>query len=169
MAIRHARRFCEKHPRTASRIEKFLDLIVVELEEGLAKSEILKDAERPMGPVISERASRPLISEADPEVRYEAIHQIVKVAEEKLMDGTPPPQRMNLVEPIDSDMGPIGPEFLSDSHQSLDSSPSPSSSDSSPAASIALIRSATVLFGYPTSRPIAARDRTPDRHKSRMA
>ena len=81
--------FCEKHPRTASRIEKFLDQIVVELEEELAKSEIFQGENGPMGPVISERASRPLISETDPEVRYEAIHQIVKAAEEKHMDGRP--------------------------------------------------------------------------------
>ena len=70
--------FCEKHPKTASRIEKFLDQIVVELEEELAKSEIFQGGNGPNGPVISERASRPLISETDPEVRYEAIHQIVK-------------------------------------------------------------------------------------------
>jgi phage N-6-adenine-methyltransferase len=81
--------FCEKHPKTASRIEKFLDLIVVELDEELAKSEIFQGGNGPNGPVISEGASRPLISETDPDVRYEAIHQIVKVAEEKHMDGLP--------------------------------------------------------------------------------
>lgn len=62
---------------------------MVELEEELAKSEIFQGENGPMGPVISERASRPLISETDPEVRYEAIHQIVKAAEEKHMDGRP--------------------------------------------------------------------------------
>jgi hypothetical protein len=70
-------------------VVNLLDQIVVELDEELAKSEIFQGGNGPNGPVISEGASRPLISETDPDVRYEAIHQIVKVAEEKHMDGHP--------------------------------------------------------------------------------
>ena len=82
--------FCEKHPSVASRIEGFLDNVIAELEKEVAQSEILRDEKLPMGNIVSERASRPLISEKSPEVRKEAIHQIVKSAEEKILDGKKP-------------------------------------------------------------------------------
>ncbi len=82
--------FCEKHPDTAARIEAFLDMIVEELEQEVAKSEILAPEKPPMGSIITERASRPLISEHRPEIRREAIQQIVKAAEQKLIDGEKP-------------------------------------------------------------------------------
>ncbi len=56
----------------------------------VTKSEILKDEKLPMGNVVSEGASRPLISEKSPEVRKEVIQQIVKSAEEKVIDGRRP-------------------------------------------------------------------------------
>jgi len=73
--------FCEKHPSVASRIENFLDNVIAELEKGVAHSEILQCEKLPMGAIISERASRPLVSEKSPEVRKEAIQQIVKAIE----------------------------------------------------------------------------------------
>ncbi len=82
--------FCEKHPKTAEQIEAYLNKILPLLEELAAESEILNDGPRAMAPELSERASRPLIYEKDPEVRQEAIKQIVKVAEEKVMDGKKP-------------------------------------------------------------------------------
>jgi len=56
----------------------------------LAESEILNDESRPIGPILSEGASRPLIQERDPEIREMATQQIVKRAEEKLLDGKKP-------------------------------------------------------------------------------
>jgi hypothetical protein len=44
----------------------------------LANNEILKDEKLPMGNIVSERASRPLISEKSSEVRKEAIQQKAK-------------------------------------------------------------------------------------------
>jgi hypothetical protein len=44
----------------------------------LAKSEILCGESGPIGPVLTEGASRPLISEKSPEVRKEAIQQKAK-------------------------------------------------------------------------------------------
>jgi hypothetical protein len=44
----------------------------------LANSEILKDEKLPIGNIVSEGASRPLISEKSPEVRKEAIKQKAK-------------------------------------------------------------------------------------------
>ena len=73
---------CEKHPSVASRIESFLDNVIAELEREVTKSEILRDEKLPIGNVVSEGASRPLISEKSPEVRKEVIQQIVKSAEE---------------------------------------------------------------------------------------
>jgi len=80
--------FCEKHPKTAERIEKFLDKILPLLEEEVAKSEILKGALKPKGPIISETASRELLGE-DEKTRREMARQIVKKAEEKAIDGKP--------------------------------------------------------------------------------
>jgi len=44
----------------------------------LANSEILKDEKLPIDKVVTEWASRPLISEKSPEVRKEAIQQKAK-------------------------------------------------------------------------------------------
>jgi len=82
--------FCKKHPDTATRIDAFLDQIVGELEKIVAQSEILKHDNTPTVGIITERASSPLISEKDPEIRKEALEQIVKVAENKVMDGERP-------------------------------------------------------------------------------
>jgi ParB family transcriptional regulator, chromosome partitioning protein len=92
--------FCEKHPDTAARIESFLDLMIAELAPEIAKSEILNTENTPMGTILTERSSRPLISEKDPETRQEAIKQIVKVAEEKAMDGVKPQVTENEVRQI---------------------------------------------------------------------
>jgi protein gp37 len=78
--------FCEKHPKTAERIDIFLNEIIVELETEVAKSEILSGYSRPIGPVLTEGASRPLISEHDPNVRQKAYKQIVKAVEDKVID-----------------------------------------------------------------------------------
>jgi len=56
----------------------------------VSKSEILKPEKTAMAEIITERACRPLISEKSPEVRNEAIRQIVKVAEDKVIDGKGP-------------------------------------------------------------------------------
>jgi DNA-binding ferritin-like protein (Dps family) len=82
--------FCEKHPKTAERIEAYLNKILPLLEELAAESEILNDGSRAMAPELTERASRPLIYEKDPEIRQKAIKQIVKLAEEKVIDGKRP-------------------------------------------------------------------------------
>ena len=82
--------FCEKHPDTAKLIEGYLDKILPLLEEAATKSDILNDGKKTMVPELSERASRPLISEKSPEVRKEAIQQIVKATEEKIIDGRRP-------------------------------------------------------------------------------
>jgi hypothetical protein len=78
--------FCEKHPKTAERIDIFLNEIIVELETEIAKSEILSGDSRPIGPVLTEGASRPLIFEHDQNVRQKAYKQIVKAVEEKVID-----------------------------------------------------------------------------------
>jgi len=57
------------------------------LEKEVAKSDILKYENAPIGAYITEGASRPLIYEHRPEVRKEAIQQIVKKVEEKTMCG----------------------------------------------------------------------------------
>lgn len=76
----------EKHPETAREIEAFLDKIIPILEQEVSKSEVLSPENPAMADIVSERASRPLISEKSPEVRKEAIQQIVKSAEE-MADG----------------------------------------------------------------------------------
>lgn len=73
--------FCEKHPRTAEQIEEFLDKIVVTLEMEVAQSEILAPEKPAIAQILSETASRPLISERDKNIRQSAIKQIVKAAE----------------------------------------------------------------------------------------
>ena len=82
--------FCEKNPRTVEQIEVYLDKIVPLLEELSAESEILNSGNTAIALELSETASRPLISEKDPEVRKEAMQQIVTLAEEKVMDGKKP-------------------------------------------------------------------------------
>ena len=82
--------WCKKAPQTAARITKFLEDIWPELEAEIAKSEILEPENCPIGQILSETASRPLVSIKDPKTRSEVMTQIVKVAEEKLMDGVKP-------------------------------------------------------------------------------
>ena len=82
--------FCEKNPRTVEQIEVYLDKIVPLLEELSAESEILNSGNTAIALELSETASRPLISEKDPEVRKEAMQQIVTLAEEKVMDSKKP-------------------------------------------------------------------------------
>ena len=60
----------------------------------VTKSEILRDEKLPIGNVVSEGASRPLISEKSPEVRKEVIQQIVKSAEEKVIAAATSKRRM---------------------------------------------------------------------------
>ncbi|MEI2763492.1 DUF5131 family protein [Methanothrix soehngenii] len=82
--------FCEKHPRTAEQIEEFLDKIVVTLEMEVAQSEILAPEKPAIAQILSETASRPLISERDKNIRQSAIKQIVKAAENKVIRGEKP-------------------------------------------------------------------------------
>ena len=79
--------FCNKDPNTVGRIEAYLDKILPLVEELTTKSEILLDKNMPIVNIVSETASRSLVSEKDPEVRKEAMRRIVKLAEEKVMDG----------------------------------------------------------------------------------
>jgi hypothetical protein len=82
--------FCEKHPDTAELITVYLEKIIPLLEEVAAKSEILNNGSKTMVPQLSERASRPLISEKDPTICKAVMEQIVKKAEEKILDGQKP-------------------------------------------------------------------------------
>ena len=82
--------FCKKHPDTGRRIEVYLDQIIPLIDELTAESEILLEENPPLGGIVSEKASRPLFSEKDPEVKKEAMQQIVTLAEEKAMDGKKP-------------------------------------------------------------------------------
>jgi len=109
--------FCEKHPRTAERIETYLDEILKTLSEEVARSEILKQEFMPNGTepttldtdenvgrgakttkdkdtiriydVLTEGASRPILSEPK-EKRHDIIKEIVKAAEEKVIDDKEP-------------------------------------------------------------------------------
>jgi hypothetical protein len=71
-------------------IEAYLDKIVPLLDKLSAESEILNNGSTAKAKVLTERASRPLVSEKDPEVQREAMQQIVTLAEEKVMDGKKP-------------------------------------------------------------------------------
>jgi hypothetical protein len=82
--------FCEKNPRTVEQIEVYLDKIVPLLDKLSAESEILNNGSTAIALELSETASRPLVSEKDPEVQREAMQQIVTLAEEKVMDGKKP-------------------------------------------------------------------------------
>jgi hypothetical protein len=86
----NAGNFCEKHPDTAERIDAYLDMLPY-IKEKTANSEILTDPSRPMGAIITERASRPLISLVNSEIRQRAIQQIVNIAESKKMNGDDKP------------------------------------------------------------------------------
>ncbi len=77
--------FCEKHEDTAERIEAYLDLLP-KIKIEAAKNEIINDNSKTMGAIITERASRPLISLKDSAKRQEAIQQVVQLAEQKTMD-----------------------------------------------------------------------------------
>lgn len=81
--------FCEKHPDTAEKIDRYLDQIN-EIEEIIA-TECKADSESaPMvADILSERACRPLIRENDKEIRIEAVKQIVKLNQEKKSAGKP--------------------------------------------------------------------------------
>lgn len=61
--------------------DMFIDCLKDAIE--LAKSEILKDENLPIGNIVSEGASSSLISEKSPEVRKETVQQIENSAEEK--------------------------------------------------------------------------------------
>ena len=82
--------FCNKDPETVRRIETHLDIILPWVGELISKSEILSEEKPPIGGILSEGASSPLISEKDPNVRKEAMQHIVTLAEEKVMDGRKP-------------------------------------------------------------------------------
>ena len=57
---------------------QFYDISINHPVIELSESEILKDENLPIGNIVSEGASRPLISEKSPGVREEAIKQKVK-------------------------------------------------------------------------------------------
>jgi hypothetical protein len=97
--------FCAKHPDTAERIDAYLDLLPY-FKEMTANSEILSDPSEPMGAIITERASRPLISLKDSEIRQKAIQQIVQIAEQKKIDGQKPIVTTKEVEQIISKLVP---------------------------------------------------------------
>lgn len=97
--------FCEKHADTAERIDAYLDLLPY-FKEKTANSEILSDPSEPMGTIITERASRPLISLGDSEIRQKAIQQIVNISEQKKMDGQKPIVTTKEVERIISKLVP---------------------------------------------------------------
>jgi|GEM_PF-4328481 len=82
--------FCEKHPDTAARIDRFLDEIIPLLRDEVAKSEILNQENTPIGGILTENASRPLVRVESPDTRQKVVEQIVKTSEEKMMGGQHP-------------------------------------------------------------------------------
>ena len=82
--------FCGKDPRNALRIFSFLTEILPLIEDATTESKILDTSFGPKGPIISETASRPLVSEKDKKVRKKVIKQIVKKAEQKVIEGCKP-------------------------------------------------------------------------------
>jgi hypothetical protein len=82
--------FCEKHPDTVELIGIYLDKIMPLLEKLASESEVLNDGSKTIVPLLSEGASRPLIRESDPAVFGKSMEQIVKYAEEKVIDGKKP-------------------------------------------------------------------------------
>lgn len=68
-----AKNFCEKHPKTADKIEKYLDLI-----DEILKGENLEEFKKEPMSTLSESGVRPLIREKDPEVREKAIESVKK-------------------------------------------------------------------------------------------
>jgi hypothetical protein len=82
--------FCMKDPETQRRIYNFVTKVRPLIQMVVEKSEILSEEKPPMGGILSERASRPLISEEDPEIAKMAAEKIVKIAEEKVLEGGKP-------------------------------------------------------------------------------
>jgi predicted transcriptional regulator len=82
--------FCDKAPITARQIDAYLDKVMPLLEREIAESEILEPEKNAIACVLTEGASRPLLSEKDPDVVKAAIKQIVKVSEKKVIDGKKP-------------------------------------------------------------------------------
>jgi len=82
--------FCEKDPNTAAQIEAYLDQIL-EIAEVIEKIPgFVKEGEDPTAiaaSLVSEGATRPLISEKDREIRQEAIEQIAKKSKQKKSEG----------------------------------------------------------------------------------
>ncbi len=101
--------FCEKNPCTAERIEVYLDMLPVVVNKA-SESEILSSNSETMGSIITERASRPLISLKNPEIRQKAIQQIVKIAEQKKIDGKKPLVTTKEVEEIIQVLSPEAAE-----------------------------------------------------------
>jgi len=56
----------------------------------IAESEILSEEKPPIGGILSERASRPLLSEKDEKVKEMVMGKIIKKAEEKIVEGGKP-------------------------------------------------------------------------------
>lgn len=67
--------FCEKHPDTAEKIDKYLDLVQELADRGVPE-------ERTMG-AITERAARPLLAIQDENIRENAISSVQKAIESK--------------------------------------------------------------------------------------
>jgi hypothetical protein len=99
-AQREGTDWCNKAPLTVARINKYLASTMPELEAELAKSEILSQENIPIGTVLSEGASRAVISEKVPEVRHQIVEQVVKIAEQKVVDGERPRVTAQEVEEI---------------------------------------------------------------------
>jgi len=81
--------FCGKHPRTAERIEAYLDQIL-EIEEAAKEYALCKGDETNapiVAPDLTEGACRPLIREPNDDVRHEAIRQIVTSGKDKVTSG----------------------------------------------------------------------------------
>jgi seryl-tRNA synthetase len=78
--------FCEKHTRTVERIDAYVGLLP-EIEDAVANNEVLRDTSATMGDIITERASRALVSLKGTEPRQKAIQQVVKRLEQKKLDG----------------------------------------------------------------------------------
>lgn len=82
--------FCDKAPKTATKINVYLDKILPRIEKEASEIQILEAEKATIGDILSEEASRPLFSGKDQKVREEAIQQIVKLSKEKAIDGKKP-------------------------------------------------------------------------------
>ncbi|MCJ7443744.1 MAG: hypothetical protein MUO26_04300 [Methanotrichaceae archaeon] len=92
--------FCDKSPTTVDRIEKYLDLFLL-VQEEVAKSEILNERPLPMGELLTERASRPILNMKDSEKQRKVVQQIVKRAVEQILDGKSSPIHVTTPEVIE--------------------------------------------------------------------